>query len=120
MLLFFLFQAFLFYGSDVNLTDLPVPQKQEIWALFHEESLKNAPFLLSEQFMSLFNFTSTFDRESDLPLTTLHLSSLNAITGINQSYKILLQLVDFLKLKLFLMRIRLKLFKIIRFYVARV
>ncbi|KAK7579633.1 hypothetical protein V9T40_000262 [Parthenolecanium corni] len=75
-------KAFLFYGSDINLTDLPVPRKQEIWALFHEESLKNAPFLSSEKFTRLFNFTSTFDRESDLPSTTMHLSSLDAITDI--------------------------------------
>lgn len=74
-------QAYLFYGSNINITDLPLPRKNKFWALFHEESVKNTPILSSKYMISLFNFTSTFSRYSHLPLTTLHLENINKITS---------------------------------------
>lgn len=36
------FQAIVFYGTDFELTDLPLPRKsQHLWTLTHEESPKN-------------------------------------------------------------------------------
>ncbi|GFN94943.1 alpha-(1,3)-fucosyltransferase 10 [Plakobranchus ocellatus] len=70
-------KAFLFYGTDFSPKDLPLPrEKHHEWALFHEESPKNNYLLCHEAALSLFNLTSTFRRESDFPLTTQHLHSL--------------------------------------------
>jgi alpha-1,3-fucosyltransferase 10 len=74
-------QAFLFYGSHINVTDVPLPRKNEhIWALLHEESPKNIPFILFEPAITLFNITSTFSRYSNLPLTLQYLRHAKDIT----------------------------------------
>ncbi|ESN98236.1 hypothetical protein HELRODRAFT_84791 [Helobdella robusta] len=74
-------KAFLFYGTHLKLGNLPLPKLHD-WALFHEESPKNNRFIFSnEEFLSMFNYTSTFRRESDMPLTTFHLHSLDSITS---------------------------------------
>ena len=46
------------------------------WALFHEESPKNNPVLHHHTTIELFNHTATFRRNSDYPLLTQTLSSL--------------------------------------------
>lgn len=76
------FQMFLFYGSNIDILDLPLPRKSShLWSLLHEESPKNVPFLSHENGISLFNYTSTFSRFSDVPLTLQYVSNLESITG---------------------------------------
>ncbi|KAK3912500.1 Alpha-(1,3)-fucosyltransferase 10 [Frankliniella fusca] len=75
------FQMFLFYGSNLEIGDLPLPRKsQDIWSLFHEESPKNIPFLSHEEGISLFNYTATFSRASDVPLTLQYIKSFESLT----------------------------------------
>lgn len=72
--------AFLFYGSHINVTDLPLP-KTAFWGLFHEESPKNVPFLSFHNSIELFDYTATFSRFSrDIPLTLQHLPDISWIT----------------------------------------
>ena len=60
------YKAFMFYGTDFALWDLPLPRKKhEDWALMHEESPKNNYLFSFESIMKLFNHTATFKRESD-------------------------------------------------------
>jgi len=77
----FISQAFLFYGSDLNVGDLPVPRRpDDQWGLLHEESPKNNRFLFChEEIMTLFNHTSTFKRQSDCPITTQYLDSIPSL-----------------------------------------
>ena len=75
-------QAFAFYGSNIDPEDLPLPKMNVVWALLHEESPKNMPILLSDEFLKLFDFTSTFSRSSHFPLNALHLHNFNDIRGI--------------------------------------
>lgn len=58
---------------------MPLPRKpNQIWALKHEESPKNNDYMFShEEVISLFNYTSTFKRQSDYPLSTQHLPNLD-------------------------------------------
>ena len=73
-------RAFMFYGTDFYLHDLPLPrQENEEWALVHEESPKNNYLFSFKRIMELFNHTSTFKRESDLSLITQYLSSIEDI-----------------------------------------
>ena len=59
-------KAFLYYGSDFYLHDLPLPRRpHEEWGLLHEESPKNNFLFSFERIMKMFNHTSTFKRESD-------------------------------------------------------
>ncbi|XP_026272209.1 alpha-(1,3)-fucosyltransferase 10 [Frankliniella occidentalis] len=77
------FQMFLFYGSNLEIWDLPLPRKdQHIWSLFHEESPKNIPFLSHQEGISLFNFTATFSRFSDVPLTLQYVQSFESLTDL--------------------------------------
>ncbi|GFS14810.1 alpha-(1,3)-fucosyltransferase 10 [Elysia marginata] len=70
-------RAFMFYGTDFSPKDLPLPRlKHHEWALLHEESPKNNYLLCHGEALTLFNHTSTFRRESDFPITTQHLHSL--------------------------------------------
>lgn len=71
-------RAFLFYGTEFEFSPLPLPRlPHHIWALEHDESPKNNEFIFShEEVMSLFNFTSTFKRESSYPISTMALPSL--------------------------------------------
>jgi alpha-1,3-fucosyltransferase 10 len=70
-------RAFLFYGTDFALHDLPLPRntKQHEWGLIHEESPKNNYLFSFEPIMRLFNHTATFKRQSDMPLVTQYLDS---------------------------------------------
>ncbi|CAD7086239.1 unnamed protein product [Hermetia illucens] len=73
-------KAILFYGSNLNYTDLPLPRpKNQIWGLLHEESPKNVPFLQHEIILHHWNYTSTFSRYSDVPLTLQYLKNLDAL-----------------------------------------
>lgn len=70
-------KVFLFYGSDFNMVDLPLPRKSHHeWGLFHEESPRNNYILTQEEVITLFNHTATFKRSSDYPLTTQYLQKL--------------------------------------------
>ncbi|XP_012276747.1 alpha-(1,3)-fucosyltransferase 10 [Orussus abietinus] len=71
-----LLKGILFYGSNFQINDLPLPRRQRVdWGLFHEESPRNNPILVHEQALNLFNYSATFSRYSDIPLTLLHLPS---------------------------------------------
>lgn len=74
-------RVFMFYGTDIEFSDLPLPRKaNHEWALFHEESPMNNYVLSHGPFIKLFNHTATFKRESDLPLTSQHIPSLEYMT----------------------------------------
>lgn len=69
--------AFIFYGSQLDFHDLPLPrQPNHMWALLHEESPKNNWIFATEKGISLFNITSTVSRYSHYPL---HLHYLHTI-----------------------------------------
>ncbi|XP_050394323.1 alpha-(1,3)-fucosyltransferase 10 [Patella vulgata] len=71
-------QVFMFYGSDMKMDDLPLPRlPHHEWALFHEESPKNSYYFSHADVMTMFNHTCTFRRESDYPITTQYLISLD-------------------------------------------
>ena len=71
-------KAFVFYGTDFRLYDLPLPKmSDEEWALLHEESPKNNFAFSFDSVMKLFNHTATFKRESDFPLTLQFLTNVN-------------------------------------------
>ncbi|XP_044254511.1 alpha-(1,3)-fucosyltransferase 10 [Tribolium madens] len=72
-------QAFLFYGSKFNISDLP-KRKDKIWALFHEESPRNIALFLYERTFEVFHITATFSRNSDFPLTLQYLEELSLLT----------------------------------------
>ncbi|XP_065351355.1 alpha-(1,3)-fucosyltransferase 10 [Cloeon dipterum] len=77
-------KALLFYGSSFNAWELPPrnpKRKRPLWALLHEESPRNTALLQHESALSLFNFSATFSRHSDLPLTLQHLTSLEDLVG---------------------------------------
>ncbi|XP_071107003.1 alpha-(1,3)-fucosyltransferase 10-like [Haliotis cracherodii] len=66
--------VFVFYGTDFKVTDLPLPRSHKHeWALLHEESPKNNYLFSHPEIMTLFNYTSTFKRESSYPITTQYL-----------------------------------------------
>jgi len=71
-----------FYGTDFKPYDVPLPRKPgEDWALFHEESPKNNPIFSHSDMMANFNHTATFRKQSDFPLTTQYLESIDTITN---------------------------------------
>jgi alpha-1,3-fucosyltransferase 10 len=73
-------KAFLFYGTDFALHDLPLPRKENHeWGLLHEESPKNNYLFSFEPIMKLFNHTATFKRQSDMPLITQYLDSIEKL-----------------------------------------
>ncbi|XP_026752744.2 alpha-(1,3)-fucosyltransferase 10 [Galleria mellonella] len=75
--------AYLFYGSVINLEDLPLPRRpyDVIWGLFHEESPRNVEELMHEEMLNLFNFSATFSRHSDVPFPLQYMDSINDITS---------------------------------------
>lgn len=76
-------KAFIFYGTDFSLHDLPLPRlENEDWGLLHEESPKNNYLFSFEKIMNLFNHTATFKRESDMPLVTQYLTSIEDLESI--------------------------------------
>lgn len=67
----------MFYGTDFKGHDLPVPRKpHHYWGLLHEESPKNNYLFSFPETMELFNFTSTFRRESSYPIPTQYIDSI--------------------------------------------
>jgi alpha-1,3-fucosyltransferase 10 len=54
----------------------------EEWGLLHEESPKNYFLFSFERIMKMFNHTATFKRESDLPLITQYLTSIEDIEDV--------------------------------------
>ncbi|XP_041363785.1 alpha-(1,3)-fucosyltransferase 11-like isoform X2 [Gigantopelta aegis] len=74
-------RGILFYATDISVADLPLrrTEKHE-WAVFHEESPFNLYMLSHSPFMSLFNHTATFRRESDFPLTTQNIYTAEFLT----------------------------------------
>ena len=72
--------AFMFYGSDLDWRDLPLPRKpHHLWALLHEESPKNNWVFATDAGISLFNITATCSRYSHYPLVTQFLHSLKKL-----------------------------------------
>ena len=70
-------EGFMFYGSSIQWSDLPLPRTEaHKWFLLHEESPKNDFILRSEDGISLFNYTATFSRHSSYPLVTQDLESI--------------------------------------------
>lgn len=70
--------SIIFYGTDFRAYEAPLPRLQhQTWALFHEESPMNNYFLSHGPGIRLFNYTATFRRESDYPLTLQWLPSLD-------------------------------------------
>ncbi|XP_043929956.1 alpha-(1,3)-fucosyltransferase 11 [Protopterus annectens] len=69
--------AIIFYGTDFRAYEAPLPRlPHQSWALFHEESPMNNYILSHRVGISLFNYTATFRRESDYPLSLQWLPTL--------------------------------------------
>lgn len=82
-----------FYGTEFSPVDLPLPRKgNEDWALIHEESPKNNPLISQPSVIKMFNHTSTFKSESDLPLTLQYLESLDDIVDTVSLFSSFLEL----------------------------
>ncbi|KAM4032079.1 GDP-fucose protein O-fucosyltransferase 4 [Anomaloglossus baeobatrachus] len=63
-------KSIIFYGTDFRAYEAPLPRMpHQTWALFHEESPMNNYVLSHLPGIRLFNYTATFRRESDYPLT---------------------------------------------------
>ena len=70
-------RAILVYGTTFQGDTAPLPRlPHHMWALLHEESPKNNAFFSHEEGIALFNITSTFRQESDLPLVLQFLPNL--------------------------------------------
>ncbi|XP_039431061.1 alpha-(1,3)-fucosyltransferase B [Culex pipiens pallens] len=79
------FMGYLFDGAKITLNDLPKTRKyDEYWALYYDSSPKDVPFLL--QSIHLFNFTSSFSRYSDIPLTLQPFTSLEELINYKLMY----------------------------------
>ncbi|XP_041978305.1 alpha-(1,3)-fucosyltransferase 10 [Aricia agestis] len=76
-------EAFLFYASSINFENLPLPRRpgKIIWGLYHEESPRNVEELMHYEALSIFNFSSTFSRYSDVPYPLQYLESVDDITS---------------------------------------
>ncbi|TRZ03425.1 hypothetical protein DNTS_000419 [Danionella cerebrum] len=69
--------SIIFYGTDFRAYEAPLPRlPHQTWALFHEESPMNNYLLSHFVGIRLFNYTATFRRGSDYPLTLQWLPSL--------------------------------------------
>ncbi|XP_024938355.1 alpha-(1,3)-fucosyltransferase 10 isoform X2 [Cephus cinctus] len=76
-----LLKAILFYGSNFNVADLPLPRSRNVtWGLIHEESPRNNPILVHDDALNLFNYSATFSRYSDVPLTLVDLPGEEELT----------------------------------------
>lgn len=76
-------EANLFYASNIKFDDLPPRRPKEVlWGLYHEESPRNVEELMHEDVLSLFNFSSTFSRFSDVPFPLQYLNSFDDITNL--------------------------------------
>lgn len=75
----------LFYGSDFDPSNLPhIRRKGQWWALLHEESPKNQPLFSHLSLLGLFNFTSTFKQQSNVPLTLQYFESIRSLTDLKE------------------------------------
>lgn len=75
-------KALIFYGTDFRAYEAPLPRlPHQTWALFHEESPMNNYLLSHSPGIQLFNYTATFRRESDYPLTLQWLPSVGYLQG---------------------------------------
>ncbi|EGI66990.1 Alpha-(1,3)-fucosyltransferase B [Acromyrmex echinatior] len=75
-------KSVLFYGSNLRIHDLPNWRSSAIsWGLLHEESPRNNPILVHEEALNLFNYSSTFSRLSNVPLTLLDLPGLEELVA---------------------------------------
>lgn len=75
-------KALIFYGTDFRAYEAPLPRlPHQTWALFHEESPMNNYLLSHPPGIRLFNYTATFRRESDYPLTLQWLPSIAYLRG---------------------------------------
>lgn len=74
--------SIMLYGTDFRAYEAPLPRlRNHLWALVHEESPLNNHMLCHDEIASLFNFSSTFKRHSDFPITTQHFPSLEFLTS---------------------------------------
>ncbi|OWF36238.1 Alpha-(1,3)-fucosyltransferase 10 [Mizuhopecten yessoensis] len=72
----------MFYGTDLDHVDMPLPRNpNQYWGLLHEESPKNNYIYSHKPVVTLFNHTCTFKRESDYPITTQYLPSLDWLSN---------------------------------------
>lgn len=75
-------KALIFYGTDFRAYEAPLPRlPHQTWALFHEESPMNNYLLSHPPGIRLFNYTATFRRESDYPLTLQWLPGAGYLRG---------------------------------------
>ncbi|XP_018056182.1 PREDICTED: alpha-(1,3)-fucosyltransferase 10 [Atta colombica] len=75
-------KSVLFYGSNLRIHDLPNWRSSAIsWGLLHEESPRNNPILVHQEALNLFNYSSTFSRLSNVPLTLLDLPGLEELVA---------------------------------------
>ncbi|XP_037961100.1 alpha-(1,3)-fucosyltransferase B isoform X2 [Teleopsis dalmanni] len=83
-------KAILIYGSNIKVENMPLPRlPKHMWALLHEESPRNVPFMPYVDVLKHFNYTATFSRFSDLPLTTQYLPNVGDLT--NSTYLVPVQ-----------------------------
>ncbi|VEN64754.1 unnamed protein product, partial [Callosobruchus maculatus] len=75
--------ALLYYGSQIENHDFPLPRNNNIlWAVFHEESPKNYAPYLYENIQMLFNLSSTFSRNSSFPVPLQYLTNINLLIDL--------------------------------------
>ncbi|XP_071108215.1 alpha-(1,3)-fucosyltransferase 10-like [Haliotis cracherodii] len=76
--------AYIFDGTGFGETGFPFPrQRGHIWGLFMNESPKNNEWLMSQdEVISLFNYTSTFRRESHCPFPTQWLADIDNLIDV--------------------------------------
>lgn len=74
-------ETFLYYGSQIELSNLPPRRPSDVWGLYHEESPRNLEVLMHEPMLNLFNFSATFSRYSDVPFPLQYLNSLEEVTS---------------------------------------
>ena len=68
-------EGFIFYGSSMQWTDLPLPRKT---SLLHDEFPKNNWGIATAEGISLFNLTSTPSSSSSYPLATQYLNDVQS------------------------------------------
>lgn len=67
----------------MEIDDLPIPRGSDTrWGLLHEESPRNCLLLTNPRALELFNYSATFSRWSDVPLTLLDLPSLEILSDM--------------------------------------
>ena len=67
-------------SSRCSIRDLPLPRlRSHDWALFQDSEPSSNLLLSHPRVLGVFNHTATFKRQSDLPLVTQYLSSIEDI-----------------------------------------